>query len=118
MRFRSLAGKLLMLILPLVSLSSIVGVYQSLSSKSPDIRWHSRWHFHLPYLPIVVVLGNIPKGNGHEGILIPRARLHLWTGYTDPAHHDRTDTSEAGQAPGYLPQSGGGMGSRPQLSQN
>src|SRR5215467_1582012 len=58
------------------------------------------------------------KGNMHEGILIPRSRLRLWAGYIDLAHHHWTDASGSGQAPGYLPQSGGGMGSRPHVSQN
>src|SRR5713101_7375622 len=108
--FRSCADKLLMTTLSWVRFSSIVGVYWSSSSKSPDTRWHSRWHFHLSLLPIAAVLGGILKENVHERILVPRSRLRLWAGHADPAHHHRADASGTGQAPGRLPKSGGGNG--------
>src|SRR6266516_2350455 len=108
--------QLLMTTLPRVRLSSIVGVYSSSYSKSPDTGLHSRVAFSPP-IPIAVFLRDIRKGNVHEGILVPQERLRFWAGHADPAHHDGADASGRGRAPGRLPQSGGGMGGRSQLSQ-
>src|SRR5713226_8572225 len=108
--FRSCVDTLLIMTLRLSEIIVYSGVYWSSSSKSPDTRWHSRWHFHLSLLPIAAVLGGILKENVHEGILVPRSRLRLWAGHADPAHHDRADASGTGQAPGRLPKSGGGNG--------
>src|SRR5216684_4798766 len=76
------------------------------------------WHLHLPLLPIAAFLGGIRKENVHEEILVPRSRLRLWTDHPDLAHHARADAGGPGREASRLPQSGGGMGGRPQLSPN
>src|SRR6266446_9580906 len=77
--------------LPWVRLSSIVGVYWSDYSKSPDTGLHSRVAFAPPIASHRCVFGGIWKEHVHEEILVPPSRLRLWTDHPDLAHHARAD---------------------------
>src|SRR3989442_2961830 len=104
--------------LPWVRLSSIVEVYSSEYSKSPDIGLHSRVAFAPPIASHCCVFGGIRKENVHEGILIPRSRLCLRPAQPDATDTDRPDPSGPGPAAACLPADGDGVGGRPQLSQS
>ncbi len=70
-------------------------------------------HFHL----LRVLAGRAERSAAREAIFIQRARLCLWTAHPEPAQRHRAHASGIERSPGHFKKSGGGVGSRKQLSQ-
>src|SRR5438270_686064 len=70
-------------------------------------------HFHL----LRVAGGSGGKERADEAIFIQGARLCLWTAHPDPAQRHRAHASGIERSPWHFTTSGGGVGSRKQLSQ-
>ena len=70
-------------------------------------------HFHL----LRVLAGRAERSAAREAIFIQRARLCLWTAHPEPAQRHRAHASGIERSAWHFKKSGGGVGSRKQLSQ-
>src|SRR5256712_12563739 len=70
-------------------------------------------HFHL----LRVLAGQTERSADREAIYIRGARLRLWTAHPDPAQRHRAHASGTRRSAWHFQTSGGGVGSRKQLSQ-
>src|SRR3989442_8433299 len=70
-------------------------------------------HFHL----LRVLAGQTERSAAREAIFLQRARLCLWRAHPEPAQRHRAHASGIERSPGHFKKSGGGVGSRKQLSQ-
>src|SRR5258708_8261176 len=71
-------------------------------------------HFHL----LRVLAGQTERSAAREAIYIRGARLCLWTAHPDPAQRHRAHASRIERSAWHFQTSGGGVGSRQQLSQS
>ena len=70
-------------------------------------------HFHL----LRVLAGRAERSAARETIFLQGARLCLWTAHPEPAQRHRAHASGIERSAWHLKKSGGGVGSRKQLSQ-